>query len=64
MQYRGIEFSIAQGLDLRAWKWTSSLDQKTRTVSATSRQDAMKAVHGLIDKALAPKKQYKLGKRY
>jgi hypothetical protein len=65
MEYRGIEFSIAQGLDVRTWKWTSSLDEKTRTMSAISRQEAIKAVQGMIDKALAPKKQYlKPGRRY
>jgi hypothetical protein len=65
MEYRGIEFSIAQGLDVRTWKWTSSLDEKTRMMSAISRQEETKAVQGMIDKALAPEKQYlKPGRRY
>jgi hypothetical protein len=64
MQYRDIEYSIAQSLDVGTWKWTSSLDQKTRTISAKSRKDAVEAVHKLIDKTVAPKKQYlKPGRR-
>jgi hypothetical protein len=64
MEYRGVEYSIVQGLAVGTWKWTSSFDEKTRTISAASRQDAIKAVHRLIDKALAPKKQYfKPGRR-
>ena len=60
MEYRGIEFSDAQGLDVR-----TSFDEKTRTMSAISRQEAIKAVQGMIDKALAPKKQYsEPGRRY
>jgi hypothetical protein len=65
MEYRGIEYSLAQGIEVGTWKWTSSLDQKTRPMSAISRQEAIKAVQGLIDKALAPKKRYfKPGRRY
>jgi hypothetical protein len=56
VEYRVVEYSIAQGIDARTWKWTSSLDEETRTTSAMSRQEATKAVHALIDKALAPKK--------
>jgi hypothetical protein len=41
------------------------LEEKTHTMSAISRQEAIKAVQGMNDKALAPKKQYlEPGRRY
>jgi hypothetical protein len=55
MEYRGVEYSVAQGIECGMWKWSTSLDksmhtQKTdKTLLGPSRQR--------IDDALAPKKR-------
>jgi len=57
MEYRGVEYSVAQGIEFGTWKWSTSLDKSIHTLHAKSRQDAVRAVEQRIDDALAPKKQ-------
>jgi hypothetical protein len=57
MEYRGVEYSVAQGIEVGTWKWSTSLDKSTHTLHAKSRQDAVRAVEQRIDDALAPKKR-------
>jgi hypothetical protein len=57
MEYRGKQYTIAQGIGPDPWKWTVQLDEKTvESGEATSRAAARNSVVWLIDKALAPKK--------
>ena len=57
MKYRGIEYYVAQGVEAGTWKFSTSMNDKIRTVRAKSRQEAAKAAERLIDLALTPKKQ-------
>jgi hypothetical protein len=57
MKYRGVEYYIAQGVELGTWRFSTSMNDKIRTLRAKNRQDAAKAVERQIEKALAPKKR-------
>ena len=56
MKYRGVEYYVAQGVEVGSWKFSTSMNDKIRTVRAKSRQDATKAVEQRIEAALTPKK--------
>jgi hypothetical protein len=56
MKYRGVEYYVAQGVDVGIWKFSTSMNDKIRTVRAKSRQEAAKAVERRIERALTPKK--------
>jgi hypothetical protein len=56
MKYRGVEYYVAQGVDVGTWKFSTSMNDKIRTVRAKSRQEAAKAVERRIEQALTPKK--------
>jgi hypothetical protein len=56
MKYRGVEYYVAQGVDVGTWKFSTSMNDKIRTVRAKSRQEAAKAVERRIERALTPKK--------
>ena len=57
MEYRGVEYYVAQGIEIGTWKVSTSLEEKIRTVKTKSRQDAVFAAERLIDKALTVKKR-------
>jgi hypothetical protein len=57
MKYRGVEYYVAQGVEIGTWKFSTSMNDKIRTVRAKSRQEAVKAAERLIDLALTPKKR-------
>jgi hypothetical protein len=57
MKYRGVEYYVAQGVEVGTWKFSTSMNDKIRTVRAKSRQEAVKATERLIDLALTPKKR-------
>jgi hypothetical protein len=57
MEYRGVEYHVAQAVEVGTWKVSTSLEKKTRTIRAKSRKNAVIAAEHLIDKALAPKKR-------
>jgi len=52
MKYRGVEYYVAQGVDVGTWKFSTSMNDKIRTVRAKSRQEAAKAVERRIEQAL------------
>ena len=57
MEYRGIQYTVVQGIGPDSWRWTVRLDEKTmKSGQATSRAAAMNSVVWLIDKALKPTK--------
>jgi hypothetical protein len=46
---------FAQGVEAGTWKFSTSINDKIRTVPRKSWQDAAKAVERLIEQALSPK---------
>jgi hypothetical protein len=40
MKYRGVEYYVAQGVEAGTWKFSTSMNDKIRTVRGKSRQDA------------------------
>src|SRR5712664_2167789 len=42
MKYRGVEYYVAQGVEAGTWKFSTSMNDKIRTVRGKSRQDAAK----------------------
>ena len=57
MKYRGIEYYVAQGVEVGTRKFSTSMNDKIRTVRAKSRQEAAKAIERRIEEALTPKKR-------
>jgi hypothetical protein len=57
MKYRGVEYYVAQGVEVGTWKFSTSMNDKIRTVRAKSRQEAAKAVERRIEDELTPKKR-------
>ena len=57
MEYRGVEYTVVQGIERGIWKWSVSLGEpKIIMVGQTkTKQDAVAAVEHAIDKALARK---------
>jgi hypothetical protein len=57
MKHRGVEYYVAQGVEAGTWKFSTSMNDKIRTVRARSRKDAAKVVEQRIEEALTPKKR-------
>jgi ATP-dependent Lon protease len=53
MKYRGVEYYVAQGVEAGTWKFSTSMNDKIRTVRGKSRQEAAKAVEQRIEEARA-----------
>jgi hypothetical protein len=56
MEYRGIEYSVVQGIGRNLWKWSVSVANVTITGKAHSKSTAMVEAEKAIDRAFAPKK--------
>ena len=57
MEYRGIEYSVLQGLGRHVWKWSVSLDTGVSVGGRTAtKSEAVAEAERTIDRALAPKK--------
>jgi hypothetical protein len=53
MEYRGIEYSVVQGIERGVWKWSVNLDKSNiKSGQADSKRAAIIAVWRLIDKTL------------
>ena len=52
MKHRGVEYYIAQGVEVGTWKFSTSMNDKIRTLRGKSKQQAVKAVERTIDKTL------------
>jgi hypothetical protein len=52
MKHRGVEYYIAQGVKAGTWKFSTSMNDKIRTVRGKSKQQAVEAVQRTIDKTL------------
>jgi hypothetical protein len=58
MEYRGVEYSVVQGVERGKWTWSLSLDTNTKqSGQASNRPAAVTKAERAIDRALAPKKK-------
>ncbi len=58
MEYRGIEYTVVQGIERGVWKWSVSLGQPQliKLGQAPNKQAAVTQAELVIDRALARKK--------
>ena len=56
MEYRGIEYSVVQGIRRNLWKWSASVANVVITGQSYSKSEAVVEAEKAIDRALAPKK--------
>jgi hypothetical protein len=56
MEYRGIEYAIAEGIGRHMWKWSAFIGGAVMTGKAHSKQAAVVSAEKAIDRALALKK--------
>jgi hypothetical protein len=52
MNHRGVEYYIAQGVEVGTWKFSTSMNDKIRTLRGKSKQQAVEAVERTIDETL------------
>ena len=52
MKHRGVEYYIAQGVEVGTWKLSTSMNDKIRTLRGKSKQQAVEAVERTIDETL------------
>jgi hypothetical protein len=57
MEYRGIEYSVVQGIERGVWPWSVSVTNLLIMGRASTRPAAIAAAEHAIDKALTPIKQ-------
>ncbi len=57
MEYRGIEYTVVQGIGRHIWKWSVAFDANhSATGQAATKAEAISEAERAIDRALAPKK--------
>jgi hypothetical protein len=56
MEYRGIEYSVVQGIPRNLWKCSVWVANVVITGQAHSKSEAVATAEKAIDRALAPKK--------
>ena len=56
MKYRDVDYTIAQGVGMRLWKWAVTISGLTLRGQAASKSQAIAEAERAIDRALAPKK--------
>jgi hypothetical protein len=54
MEYRGVEYTVVQGIKRGVWKWTASVADVLIMGQAQTKPDAVARVEKAIDRALAP----------
>jgi hypothetical protein len=57
MIYKGIEFSVVQGIEPHVWKWSVSIGNSEKIGQAKSKPDGVIAAWRTIDKALGKKQR-------
>ena len=60
MEYRGIEYSVVQGIRRNLWKWSASVANVVITGQSHGKSEAVVDAEKAIDRALAPKKVRRL----
>jgi hypothetical protein len=58
MEYRGIEYSVVQGIERGTWKWSASVAGVIIMGQQPTRAAAVAAAENGIDRALAGKRQH------
>jgi len=56
MNYRGVEYTVVQGIGRQIWKWGLAVEGKALTGQAATNAEAVAEAERAIDRALAPKK--------
>jgi hypothetical protein len=56
MEYRGVEYTVVQGIKLGVWKWTASVANLLIMGQASTKPAAVAAAPPAVNKALAPTK--------
>jgi hypothetical protein len=56
MQYRGIEYTVVQGIERGVWKWSASVAGVAIMGQEAIKSEAVAAAEKAIDRALAQKK--------
>jgi hypothetical protein len=56
MEYRGIEYTVVQGIERGVWKWSASVSGVVISGQQPAKVEAVAAAEKAIDRALAPKK--------
>jgi hypothetical protein len=56
MKYRGIEYTVVQGIGRQLWKWGFALEAKAINGQAATKSEAVAEAERAMDRALAPKK--------
>jgi len=56
MEYRGIEYTVVQGIERGVWKWSASVSGVVISGQQPAKIEAVPAAERAIDRALAPKK--------
>ena len=66
MKYLGVEYYIAQGVEVGTWKFSTSMNDKIRTLRAKSRQEAAEAVERRIqsEKATTYDTRFEVGSQF
>jgi hypothetical protein len=57
MEYRGIEYSLVQGIERHVWKWSVTVSRLKISGQGSTREEAVADAEKAIDRALAPKKR-------
>ena len=56
MEYRGIQYTVVQGIERGVWKWRASVAGVVISGQAAIKSEAVNAAEKAIDRALALKK--------
>ena len=56
MEYRGIEYTVVQGIERGVWKWSASVSGVVISGQQPVKIEAVAAAEKAIDRALAAKK--------
>lgn len=59
MQYRGIEYTLVQGIERYVWKWTATVSGIKISGQGSTRDEAVADAERAIDRALTPKKRHR-----
>jgi hypothetical protein len=62
MEYRGIEYTVVQGIERRVWKWSAFVAGTRIFGQESSRSAAVTAAESAIDRALADPRKPLFGK--
>ena len=55
MKYRGIEYTVVQGIGRQLWKWSVSVADVVTSGQAATKSEAVAEAERAIDGALSPK---------